>query len=61
MNTPSHPNIEALGHSPDAWTLPAHVVMLNACFVGTDGMGADEQLANLHHELEGLGIGLTVI
>lgn len=40
---------------------PAQVVMLNSCFVGQDGHGADEQLANLQLELAGLEIGLTVI
>jgi adenine-specific DNA-methyltransferase len=38
--------------------MPAQVVMLNSCFVGTK---ADEQLANLQLELAGLDIGLTVI
>jgi adenine-specific DNA-methyltransferase len=38
--------------------MPAQVVMLNSCFVGTK---ADEQLANLQLELAGLEIGLTVI
>lgn len=38
--------------------MPAQVVMLNSCFVGTK---ADEQLANLQLELTGLDIGLTVI
>lgn len=38
--------------------MPAQVVMLNTCFVGTK---ADEQLANLQLELTGLDIGLTVI
>ncbi|RRD58444.1 site-specific DNA-methyltransferase [Comamonadaceae bacterium OH2545_COT-014] len=37
---------------------PAQVVMLNSCFVGAK---ADEQLANLQLELQGLDIGLTVI
>ena len=37
---------------------PAQVVMLNSCFVGDK---ADEQLANLQLELQGLDIGLTVI
>ncbi len=37
---------------------PAQVVMLNSCFVGAK---ADEQLANLQLELDGLDIGLTVI
>ncbi len=40
---------------------PAQVVMLNSCFVGKDGHGADEQLSNLQLELAGLDIGLTVI
>jgi adenine-specific DNA-methyltransferase len=40
---------------------PAKVLMLNSCFVGKDGHGADEQLANLQLELAGLDIGLTVI
>ncbi|WP_341686235.1 site-specific DNA-methyltransferase [Limnohabitans sp.] len=40
---------------------PAQVVMLNSCFVGQDGHGADEQLSNLQLELAGLNIGLTVI
>lgn len=40
---------------------PAQVVLLNSCFVGQDGHGADEQLANLQLELAGLDIGLTVI
>ena len=40
---------------------PAKVLMLNSCFVGKDGNGADEQLANLQLELAGLDIGLTVI
>ncbi len=40
---------------------PAKVLMLNSCFVGQDGHGADEQLANLQLELAGLDIGLTVI
>ncbi len=40
---------------------PAQVVMLNSCFVGQDGHGADEQLSNLQLELAGLDIGLTVI
>ncbi|OYU31618.1 MAG: site-specific DNA-methyltransferase [Comamonadaceae bacterium PBBC2] len=38
--------------------MPAHVVMLNSCFVGAK---ADEQLANLQLELAGQDIGLTVI
>jgi adenine-specific DNA-methyltransferase len=38
--------------------MPAQVVMLNSCFVGTN---ADEQLSNLQLELAGLDIGLTVI
>ncbi len=37
---------------------PTQVVMLNSCFVGAK---ADEQLANLQLELDGLDIGLTVI
>lgn len=37
---------------------PAQVVMLNSCFVGDK---ADEQLANLQLELQGLDIGLTLI
>ncbi|PAT36869.1 site-specific DNA-methyltransferase [Vandammella animalimorsus] len=37
---------------------PAQVVMLNSCFAGDK---ADEQLANLQLELQGLDIGLTVI
>jgi adenine-specific DNA-methyltransferase len=37
---------------------PAHVVMLNSCFVGPK---ADELLSNLQLELSGLDIGLTVI
>ena len=40
---------------------PVKVLMLNSCFVGKDGNGADEQLANLQLELAGLDIGLTVI
>lgn len=40
---------------------PAQVVMLNSCFVGKDGHGADEKLSNLQLELAGLDIGLTVI
>ena len=38
--------------------VPAQVIMLNSCFVGTK---ADELLANLQLELAGLAIGLTVI
>lgn len=38
--------------------MPAQVVMLNTCFVGSK---ADEQLANLQLELAGLDIVLTVI
>jgi hypothetical protein len=38
--------------------MPAQVVMLNSCFVGTK---ADEQLANLQLELTGLDIALIVI
>jgi len=38
--------------------MPAQVVMLNSCFVGSK---ADEQLANLQLELTGLDIALTVI
>lgn len=38
--------------------IPAQVVMLNSCFVGTK---ADEQLANLQLELAGLDIGLILI
>ena len=37
---------------------PAQVVMLNSCFAGEK---ADEDLANLQLELQGLDIGLTVI
>ena len=37
---------------------PAQVVLLNSCFTGEK---ADEQLANLQLELQGLGIALTVI
>ncbi|MDO4710197.1 MAG: site-specific DNA-methyltransferase, partial [Pseudomonadota bacterium] len=37
---------------------PAQVVMLNSCFAGDK---ADEQLANLQLELQGLDIGLTVV
>jgi adenine-specific DNA-methyltransferase len=37
---------------------PVQVVMLNSCFVGNK---SDEQLSNLHLELAGLDIGLTVI
>lgn len=37
---------------------PVQVVMLNSCFVGAK---ADEQLANLQLELDGLDIGLTII
>ncbi len=37
---------------------PAHVILLNSCFVGGK---ADELLSNLQLELNGLDIGLTII